>query len=87
MRCSQNRVTEVPLDNSELNKNDKPHQDLYRVGFVSMLAIMLHNLPEGIATFSAGYENLALGNSNRNLRPIVFKDFDDFFGNCWRGDN
>ena len=51
----------VPHDKSEFNQNDKPHQDLYRVGFVSMLAVMLHNLPEGIATFTAGYEDLALG--------------------------
>ncbi len=39
----------------------KPHQDLFRVGFVSMMAIGLHNFPEGIATFMAGYENIALG--------------------------
>lgn len=51
----------VPHDKTEPNQNDKPHQNLYRVGFVSMLAIMLHNLPEGIATFSAGYEDLAMG--------------------------
>ena len=34
---------------------------LFRTGFVSMLAIGLHNFPEGIATFMAGYENMALG--------------------------
>ena len=37
------------------------HQNLFRVGFVSTLAIGLHNFPEGIATFMAGYDNLALG--------------------------
>jgi len=34
---------------------------LFRMGFVSMLAIGLHNFPEGIATFMAGFENAALG--------------------------
>jgi len=33
---------------------------LYKVGIISMLAIILHNIPEGIATFIAG-------NSNKNL--------------------
>lgn len=37
------------------------HQNLFRVGFVSTLAIGLHNFPEGIATFMAGYNDLALG--------------------------
>lgn len=34
---------------------------LYRVGFVSMVALMIHNFPEGIATFVSGYENTTLG--------------------------
>lgn len=37
------------------------HQNLFRVGFISTLAIGLHNFPEGIATFMAGYNDLALG--------------------------
>ncbi len=39
----------------------RQHNNLYRAGFISMLAIGLHNFPEGIATFMAGYENTALG--------------------------
>ena len=39
----------------------KKHENLFRVGFVSTLAIGLHNFPEGIATFMAGYEDLTLG--------------------------
>ncbi len=39
--------------------------DLYRVGVMSMIALILHNIPEGIATFMASYNNindgLALG--------------------------
>ena len=42
-------------------EGDKKGGDLYRVGFVSMIAIMLHNFPEGIATFVSGYEDTALG--------------------------
>ncbi len=40
---------------------DRQHQDLFRVGVVSTLAIMLHNFPEGIATFMAGYSDTTLG--------------------------
>ena len=39
------------------NKQD----DLYRVGVLSMIALMLHNLPEGIVTFLSSYQNIALG--------------------------
>jgi len=42
---------------------DRSHQDLFRVGVVSTLAMMLHNFPEGIATFMAGYSDQALGMS------------------------
>lgn len=35
--------------------------NLYKVGFISMLAIILHNIPEGIATFLAGSSNFTLG--------------------------
>lgn len=34
---------------------------LYRVGLISMLAIILHNIPEGIATFMASNANMKLG--------------------------
>ena len=42
---------------------DFNHQssNLYRVGIFSMLAIILHNIPEGIATFMATHDNLTLG--------------------------
>lgn len=38
-------------------KNNK----LYKVGLISMFAIILHNIPEGIATFLAGSTNTNLG--------------------------
>lgn len=34
---------------------------LYRVGIISMLAIILHNIPEGMATFIASNANINLG--------------------------
>lgn len=34
---------------------------LYKIGILSMIALMLHNFPEGIATFMASYEDLSIG--------------------------
>ena len=34
---------------------------LYKIGIFSMLAICLHNIPEGIITFISSYEDLTLG--------------------------
>lgn len=39
------------------NKKDK----LYHVGLFSMIAIIIHNIPEGIATFLTTTSNLNLG--------------------------
>jgi len=35
--------------------------ELYKVGIISMLAIILHNIPEGIATFLSTENNITLG--------------------------
>ena len=51
----------VPHEALDPTTGDKPHANLYRVGFISTLAIGLHNFPEGIATFMAGYEDSAMG--------------------------
>ncbi len=53
----------VPHEEYDDTTGEKPHKDLFRVGFVSMLAIGLHNFPEGIATFMAGYDDASLGAS------------------------
>lgn len=42
-------------------KNGKMDSKLYRVGIISMLAIILHNIPEGIATFMTSTHNFSLG--------------------------
>jgi len=49
----------VPHEEGEADGRE--HKNLFRVGFVSMLAIGLHNFPEGIATFMAGYSSRSLG--------------------------
>jgi len=53
----------VPHEEFDTEIHDKLHPNLYRVGVVSTLAMMLHNFPEGIATFMAGYNNPTLGMS------------------------
>ncbi len=39
----------------------KENHDLYRLGILSMLALMLHNFPEGIVTFLSSYQDMELG--------------------------
>lgn len=41
--------------------NAKKDNSLFRVGIFSMIAIILHNIPEGIATFVASNNNIKLG--------------------------
>lgn len=41
--------------------NSHVDKKLYRVGIISMLAIILHNIPEGIATFMTSTHNISLG--------------------------
>lgn len=35
--------------------------DLYKLGLLNMLALILHNFPEGIATFMSSYNNINVG--------------------------
>lgn len=52
----------VQDDNKSLNNlNNSNKNQLFSVGIVSMLAIALHNFPEGIATFMSSYGNTTLG--------------------------
>lgn len=53
--------TFVPHDAYDVRSGELPHKDLFRVGIVSTAAIALHNFPEGVATFMAGYKDAALG--------------------------
>ncbi len=47
----------LPAENIYQSKDKK----LYRIGLISMLAIIFHNIPEGIATFMANSSNTKLG--------------------------
>ena len=54
----------VQDDNESLdNINFSPKNKLFSVGIVSMLAIALHNFPEGMATFLTTTQDLTLGMS------------------------
>ncbi len=44
-----------------INKRLENDNGLYRVGIVSMIALILHNIPEGIITFLTSNSNLKLG--------------------------
>lgn len=46
-------------DNYDSLNNKK--SNLYKIGIVSMIAIILHNIPEGIATFLTSSNNIKLG--------------------------
>lgn len=45
----------------EKNIYSSEQSNLYRIGLVSMIALFLHNVPEGIATFISSYHNINLG--------------------------
>lgn len=48
-------------DGQDPSQKHKTKNQLYRVGIFSMFAIILHNIPEGIATFMASSVNKSLG--------------------------
>lgn len=43
------------------NDEEKGNKGLYKIGIISMVAIIMHNIPEGIATFITSSNNLKLG--------------------------
>ena len=47
--------------NTIISKYQAINSNLYRVGVLSMLALMIHNLPEGILTFLSSVVDLKLG--------------------------
>ncbi len=46
--------------NNLMNKKEIK-EDLYKLGILNMLVLILHNLPEGIATFLSSYKDISLG--------------------------
>jgi ZIP family zinc transporter len=51
----------VPEYKPDTVKNKKSAPNLARMGFVTAVAITMHNFPEGIATFMAGYSDFRFG--------------------------
>lgn len=47
--------------NKKISKAEWSNGDLYKLGILNMIALMLHNLPEGIATFMSSYKDISLG--------------------------
>ena len=54
-------ILSMMIDKYLPENNNTNNKGLYRVGIISMLAIILHNIPEGIATFMAANTNVKLG--------------------------
>lgn len=52
-------LTSMTIDKKLINNNDS--SSLYKIGIISMIAIILHNIPEGIATFMASNMDKTLG--------------------------
>jgi len=50
----------VPHEHGK-TEGENSHGNIYRLGMMSMLAIAVHNFPEGIATFMAGMSNPSIG--------------------------
>lgn len=50
----------IKLINKLVNNNNNKDK-LYKVGIMSMIILMLHNIPEGIITFLSSYQNINLG--------------------------
>ena len=52
----------IPEYHNDINENNK----FKHIGIITAITIMLHNFPEGITTFVAGYHDISIG------LPIVF---------------
>lgn len=51
----------IPTEERKSLPKDDKNFGLFRVGLVSTIALMIHNFPEGIATFVSGYQDVTLG--------------------------
>lgn len=51
----------IPEDEKNRFPKDDKNSGLFRIGLVSTIAIVIHNFPEGIATFVSGYQDASLG--------------------------
>ena len=44
-----------------INKKINSNNNLYKIGIINMLCLILHNFPEGIAIFISAYNNMKIG--------------------------
>ena len=51
----------ITLISSKIDKKMDNTGNLYKLGILNMIALMIHNLPEGMATFLSSYTNINLG--------------------------
>ena len=51
----------ITLISLKIDKIGLKNNDLYKLGLLNMIALMLHNLPEGMATFLSSYTDINLG--------------------------
>jgi len=42
-------------------KENKSKNNLYRIGMLSMISLIIHNIPEGIIVFMSSYHNIKIG--------------------------
>lgn len=54
-------IISMIIDKYVPDYSDKDSRGLYKIGIISMIAIILHNIPEGIATFITSSNNIKLG--------------------------
>ena len=51
----------IPEEEKKALRSSNNNGALFRVGLISTIALMIHNFPEGIATFVSGYQDVTLG--------------------------
>lgn len=51
----------IKFINKLISQAEAKKSDLYKLGLLNMLALILHNFPEGIATFMSSYKDINLG--------------------------
>lgn len=54
-------VVLIKVLNKLIARAETSKNDLYKLGILNMLALILHNFPEGIATFMSSYKDMSLG--------------------------
>ena len=51
----------VSILDRNIKVNKSKDSNLFKLGILNMIALMLHNFPEGIATFMTSYSDLSIG--------------------------